>query len=103
MLPRVRSTWQLSERRACTILDVNRKAVRYRPKRRDDPVLRARIKEMATIRVRYGYRRITVLLRREGWLVNRKRVHRIYREEGLVSGARRKDGREFDSGSYAEL
>ena len=45
--------------------------------------LRARIKEIAALRVRYGYRRIHVLLRRDGWKVNVKRVHRIYREEGL--------------------
>jgi transposase InsO family protein len=49
----------------------------------DVPVLRARIKEIAAARVRYGYTRIHVLLRREGWVVNRKRVYRIYREEGL--------------------
>jgi len=49
----------------------------------DVPALRARINEIAATRVRYGYPRIHVLLRREGWLVNRKRVYRIYREEGL--------------------
>ena len=46
------------------------------------PALRARIDEIAATRVRYGYPRIHVLLRREGWVVNRKRVYRIYREEG---------------------
>jgi transposase InsO family protein len=45
--------------------------------------LTERIKEIATTRVRYGYRRIHVLLRREGWRVNAKRVHRLYREMGL--------------------
>jgi len=45
--------------------------------------LRMRIREIATARVRYGYRRIEVLLRREGWVVNHKRVYRLYREEGL--------------------
>ena len=84
VLPRVRIEWRVSERRACAILDVNRKALRYRSKRVDDPVLRARIKEIAGVRVRYGYKRITVLLRREGWYVNHKRVRRIYREEGLA-------------------
>ena len=83
VLPHVRKVWQVSERRACRVLDVNRKALRYRSKRTDDPVLRGRLKEIAAVRVRYGYRRITVLLRREGWLVNHKRVQRIYREEGL--------------------
>lgn len=84
VLPHVRQGWRVSERRACRVLDVNRKALRYRPKRTDDPVLRARIKEIATVRVRYGYRRITVLLRRDGWQINHKRVRRIYREEGLA-------------------
>jgi putative transposase len=51
-------------------------------------VLRRRIKEMAQTRVRYGYRRIHVLLRREGWKVNPKRVARLYREEGLSLRAR---------------
>ena len=84
VLPQVRASWRVSERRACTVLDVSRETLRYRSKRIDDPGLRARIKEIATVRVRYGYRRIAVLLRREGWCVNHKRVHRIYREEGLA-------------------
>jgi putative transposase len=84
ILPKVQETWRLSERRACVILDVNRKMLHYQPVKRDDPVLRARIKEIALNRVRYGYNRITVLLRREGWAVNRKRVRRIYREENLM-------------------
>ena len=84
VLPQVRKTWQLSERRACAILDVNRKMLHYRSVKIDDPVLRRRIKEIAFNRIRYGYNRITVLLRREGWLVNVKRVRRIYREESLM-------------------
>jgi putative transposase len=51
----------------------------------DVPALRARINEIAASRVRYGYTRIHVLLKREGWIVNRKRVYRIYREEGLYA------------------
>jgi putative transposase len=89
VLPQVRSSWQVSERRACAVLDVNRETLRYRSKRIDDSGLRARIKEIATVRVRYGYRRITVLLRREGWCVNHKHVHRIYREEGLAIRTKR--------------
>jgi len=84
MLPKVQETWRLSERRVCAILDVNRKTLRYRSVRFDDRALRARIKEIAWNRIRYGYKRITVLLRREGWAVNRKRVRRIYREENLM-------------------
>jgi len=60
-----------------------RSTYRYRGKTFDQAVLRKRIKEIAAVRVRYGYQRIHVLLRREGWKVNHKRVHRLYREEGL--------------------
>ncbi len=85
MLPEIRNTWRLSERRACGILTVNRRAARYRSVRRDiDAALRLRIKDLAATRVRYGQRRIHILLRREGWLVNIKRVARIYRAEGLA-------------------
>jgi len=85
VLPDIRNTWRLSERRACGILTVNRRAVRYRSVRRDiDAALRLRIKDLAATRVRYGQRRIHILLRREGWLVNIKRVARIYRAEGLA-------------------
>ncbi len=62
---------------------MNRSTVQYKSVKTDVPALRARINEIAAARVRYGYTRIHVLLRREGWVVNRKRVYRIYREEGL--------------------
>jgi transposase InsO family protein len=78
VLPNVRKGWRVSERRACRIAGVNRLTLQYRSKRTDDPAVRARIKEIAAVRVRYGYRRITVLLRRDGWRINHKRVHRIY-------------------------
>jgi putative transposase len=84
MLPKVREVWRLSERRVCRILDINRKMLHYCSVKVDDPILRTRIKEIASTRIRYGVKRITVLLRREGWMVNRKRVHRIYREENLA-------------------
>jgi putative transposase len=58
--------------------------MRYRSRKADQAPLRQRIKELAAVRVRYGYRRIHVLLRREGWPVNSKRVYRLYREEGLT-------------------
>lgn len=58
--------------------------MRYRSVRGGQDELRARIREIAGERVRWGYRRIHVLLRREGWMVNRKRVQRIYREENLA-------------------
>jgi putative transposase len=82
-LPYLRKAYQISERRACRVVAVNRATVQYRSVKTDVPALRARINEIAATRVRYGYPRIHVLLRREGWIVNRKRVYRIYREEGL--------------------
>jgi len=55
----------------------------YKPKKDDQLALRLRIKEIAAARVRYGYQRIYVLLRREGWSINHKRVHRLYKLDGL--------------------
>ena len=65
------------------MIGLGRSSHRYRSVRRDDGALRVRIREIAESRVRYGYRRIHTLLRREGWHVNHKRVYRIYGEEGL--------------------
>jgi putative transposase len=75
--------FKVSERRACRVAGVHRTTMRYRSQARDQSPLRQRIKELAAVRVRYGYRRIHVLLRREGWKVNARRVYRLYREEGL--------------------
>ena len=85
VLPHIRKIWQLSERRACEILGVNRRTVRYQSVRGDaDVALQARIKAIAAVRIRYGQRRIHILLRREGWPVTIKRVARLYREAGLA-------------------
>jgi putative transposase len=62
---------------------ISRSVYGYRSKATDQTPLRLRIKEIAAARVRYGYQRIHVVLRREGWLINRKRVYRLYRQEGL--------------------
>ena len=75
--------WQVSERRASRLIRVSRSKVRYQSHRVSDAGLRRRLKELAAVHVRYGYRRLTVLLRREGWKVNAKRVYRIYTEEGM--------------------
>jgi putative transposase len=83
LVDEVRSVWQVSIRRACQALPVDRSTYHYRCKRTGQAILMKRIKEIAETRVRYGYRRIHVLLRREGWLVNSKRVCRLYREMGL--------------------
>jgi putative transposase len=74
----------MSERRACTTIAADRSTVRYRARRPDDAALRARLRELAAERRRFGYRRLHVLLRSEGWTVNRKKTQRIYHEEGLA-------------------
>ena len=80
-----------SERRACRVIGAERTGVRYRASRPDDTALRERLKVLAGERRRFGYRRLHVLLRREGHAVNRKRVQRLYREERLT--VRRRGGR----------
>jgi putative transposase len=77
-------TLGVSECRVCTVLGQPRSTQRYEPRLSDDePLLVQRIVELASEYGRYGYRRITALLRQEGWRVNHKRVERIWRREGL--------------------
>lgn len=76
--------WAISERHACGVLGLGRSSVRYRSRKADDRALRERLRRLAGERRRFGYRRLHVLLRREGVVVNHKRVYRLYREEGLV-------------------
>ena len=83
MVDHVRAAWRVSIRRACRAVPVDRSTYHYRSKRAGQAPLSKRIREIAETRVRYGYRRIHVLLRREGWPVNAKRVYRLYREQGL--------------------
>lgn len=79
----VQAAHGVSERRGCVALGVDRSSIRYRSTKPDQAPLRLRIHELAETRVRYGYFRIYILLRREGWMVNHKRVYRLYREDGL--------------------
>ena len=80
----------MSERRACGLLKVHRATTRYRPRRVDDRKLKRRLRELAEQRRRFGYRRLHVLLQREGHVVNHKRVYRLYAEEGLQVRRRRR-------------
>jgi putative transposase len=73
----------VSIRRACSVLNFERSTYHYKSRSPSQAGLRKRIREIAETRVRYGYRRIHVLLEREGWQVNHKRVYRLYVEEGL--------------------
>ena len=82
---------RVSQRRACNVLQVDRSTVRYRSVRIDDAELRDAIKRVSRDRRRFGYRRIHVMVEREGYRVNHKKLRRIYREEKLQ--VRRRGGR----------
>jgi len=83
MVKYLQRTYAVSERRSCKVLKVNRSLYRRKPTKDEQAFLRMRIKEIAATRVRYGYKRIHVLLKREGWRINHKRVYRLYKQEGL--------------------
>ena len=88
---KIRQAYQLNESRACGLVGITRWINRYQSRRDPQDELRQRLRELAGNRPRYGYRRLTVMLRRAGWKVNTKRVYRIYREENLgVHTAKRK-------------
>src|SRR5260370_25117473 len=92
---------EVSERRACTALEVDRSSVRYRSWRPDDAMARARLRELAAIRRRFGYRRLHILMSREGLLMNHKKFRRLYREERLQ--VRRRGGRKRALGTRAPM
>jgi putative transposase len=84
----MKEVYRRSERRACWLLGMSRSSCRYQPRRPEPHALRERLRELAVERRRFGYRRLAVLLRREGWAVNWKRVYRVYRQEHLQVGKR---------------
>jgi hypothetical protein len=90
-----------SERRACRLIGVNRSAWQYEPKGDGDTAVRARLREIANERRRFGYRRLAILLRREGVRMNLKKVYRLYREERLT--VRRRGGRKRALGTRAPM
>jgi putative transposase len=79
----MRGEWDVSIRRACRVFLCDTSTYHYKSRRSGQAELELRIKEICQTRVRYGYRRVHVLLRRDGWPVNVKRVYRVYREMGL--------------------
>jgi len=97
----MRDAYRRSERRACQLAGVGRSMCRYRARRRDDPELRQRLRELAGERRRFGYRRLTVRLGREGRPVNPKRLYRIYGEEGLA--VRRRQRKRLKAAARAPL
>jgi len=84
MVERLVGSFQVSERRACRVLCLPRATYRYRSCLDPRTELRMRIREIAQARVRYGYRKIRVLLNREGWDVGKYLVYRLYTGEGLL-------------------
>lgn len=89
----VMTTAEVSERRACRFTGFARSTQRYVSVRPPEAALRARLHELAAKRRRWGYRQLTRVLRREGWPINRKRVQRLYQEEGLQVRRRRRKRR----------
>ena len=79
----LRESHKLSQRKAASLVRSAPSVLRYKSKRPACESVRARLKELAQQRPRFGYRRLHVLLRREGIVINRKKTHRLYREEGL--------------------
>ena len=83
-------SYSVSRARICGLLNLARSSMYYQAAPKDDACLRVALREKARERKRWGYRRLTVLLRRDGWLDNHKRIERIYREEGLQVPKRKK-------------
>ncbi len=79
----MQSDWTISIRRACAVILFDPKTYRYKSHRPDQAAVEQRIKEICQTRVRFGYRRVHVLLRREGWEINQKKTYRIYKELGM--------------------
>jgi putative transposase len=94
-------TYKVSERRACSALGADRTSMRYRGHRPDDEAARMRLRELASVRRRFGYRRLHILFRREGIVMNHKKLRRLYREERLQ--VRRRSGRKRAVGTRAPM
>ena len=97
----LKQEFQMSERRACTMIRADRKMVRYRSRRPPEAELRTRLRELANERRRFGYRRLFIMLRREGEPSGINRIYRLYREEGL--GVRKRKGRKRAIGVRAPI
>jgi len=99
-------TWAIdekgySQRRACMLIGLAPKTYRYASSRGDDAAVRERLYTLARQRRRFGYRRLHILLRREGIVLNHKKLFRLYREERLT--VRRRGGRKRALGTRAPM
>lgn len=97
----LRQFFEVSQRRACRAIGADRGTMRYRSRRPDDGAVRVRLRELAAVRRRFGYRRLHVLLRREGTIMNHKKFRRLYAEERLQ--VRRRGGRKRALGTRAPM
>jgi putative transposase len=93
--------YEVSQRRACRTIDADRRSMRYRSTRPEDTQFRSRLRELAAERRRFGYRRLLILLRREGMHMNHKKLRRLYREERLQ--VRKRSGRKRALGTRAPM
>lgn len=99
-------TWAMTEknysqRRACALVGIDPKTYRYASIRADDAELRDALKDLANKRRRFGYRRLHILLGRQGIAVNHKKLYRLYKEERLT--VRRRGGRKRAIGTRAPM
>jgi putative transposase len=101
MVARLIERRELSQRRACELVGIDHSVLHYRFRRSDDAPLRQRLRELAQVRRRFGYRRLGWLLAREGHAMNHKKLYRLYREEKLM--VRRRRGRKRALGARAPL
>jgi putative transposase len=97
MVQQLTAKFARAERKACRLLGLSRSTCRYEAKRRDDIALRQKIRAIAQARPRFGYRRILVMLKRDGLRIGSERVRRLYREEGLSLRMRPKRRRKLAS------
>jgi putative transposase len=93
MIKQMQEAYRVSFRRTCGLIGLKRSSFYYKSLAKDLTALILRLKELARVRTRFGYRRLYELLRREGWRVNHKRVHRLYVLHGLQLALRRKQKR----------
>src|SRR5688500_11330025 len=95
------SIFEVSQRRACEVIGADRSSVRYLGLRPDDATIRVRLRELASVRRRFGYRRLLLMIRSEGVLINHKKLRRLYTEERLQ--VRRRVGRKRALGTRAPM
>jgi putative transposase len=90
LVEQIMQWFEIGSRRACGLVLMNRATFNYRSHAKDRSALKMGLRDLAMSRVRFGYLRLTVMLKREGWEVGKKLVYRLYRELGLRTKKRRK-------------